>query len=68
MVDLLRPVSDQVVPTVVAPAVPPPEISYPVGVTSDVTKDYAPFLMFGAMALVLSARARGLLPSGRAAA
>lgn len=38
-----------------------------VGVTSEATKDFAPFLLFGAMAVVLSARARGLLPSGRTA-
>ncbi|MEV0563466.1 branched-chain amino acid ABC transporter permease [Dactylosporangium sp. CA-152071] len=39
-----------------------------IGVTSETTRDYAPFLLFGAMAVVLSARARGLLSAGRSAA
>jgi branched-subunit amino acid ABC-type transport system permease component len=39
-----------------------------IGVASEATQDVAPFLLFGAMAVVLSARARGLLTAGRSAA
>ena len=39
-----------------------------IGVTSETTQDFAPFLLFGAMAVVLSARARGLLRVGRSTA